>query len=156
MPNVKLHTNVSDEANYGTTKYRVGNSGNIEVPVEAAESLIRIGGYVEEKDPVPPPDGSVAVIGEPGSSVSWGGESYTADGDGHVTVPLAALADVEAHGFTIPPEEAPAPVVEIVPAPVAEPVVEPTPVPVEAAAPAEPETASEPIPEASAEPVAEA
>jgi hypothetical protein len=40
-----------DEANHGTERYRVDNSGRIRVPREAAFHLIRAG-FI----PVPPPD----------------------------------------------------------------------------------------------------
>jgi hypothetical protein len=38
-----------------------------------------------------------------GSGCSWRGETYEPDGEGVVTVPVAAAADLLDHGFTFVP-----------------------------------------------------
>jgi hypothetical protein len=51
----------TDEANHGTERYRVDNSGRVRVPREAAFYLIRYGGFVPAPAPDPAPQGAFSL-----------------------------------------------------------------------------------------------
>jgi hypothetical protein len=88
-----------DEANYGTERFRVHEDHTIEVPSEAVDSLVRIGGFEQIADPAPVPQGHIALAHPQGIGCSWGGTVYPPDAQGLVIVPIAAAGDLMAHGF---------------------------------------------------------
>jgi hypothetical protein len=88
-----------DEANYGTERFRVHEDHTIEVPSEAVDSLVRIGGFERIADPEPVREGHVALAHPQGIGCSWGGTVYPPDAEGLVIVPIAAAADLLVHGF---------------------------------------------------------
>ncbi len=88
-----------DEANYGTERFRVHEDHTLEVPSEAVDSLVRIGGFERIAEGAPVPQGQVAVAHPQGLGCSWGGVTYSPDTQGLVVVPLAAAADLLVHGF---------------------------------------------------------
>lgn len=93
----------TDEANFGTMRYPVKSDGSIWVPAATAEVLLKVGGFTlyDAPDEVPLPMGAVEMRGDPFAGASWRGESYTADADGLIVVPEAAVAILESHGFTV-------------------------------------------------------
>jgi hypothetical protein len=88
-----------DEANYGTERFRVHEDHTIEVPSEAVDSLVRIGGFERIADPAPVPQGCIALVHPQAIGCSWGGTVYPPDAQGLVIVPIAAAGDLMAHGF---------------------------------------------------------
>lgn len=107
----KLHApKGTDEANHDGVSYRVDNDGTIEVPVEAAGPLLALGGFTADDDSDPVPDGKVRVSHGYATGCSWGGEAFEPQKDGTFLVPVAAVADLASHGFTIvEASQAPAP-----------------------------------------------
>ena len=93
----------TDEANYGTERYRVDNSGEVEMPDDAVEGLLAVGGFV----PSTPASGQFVSVGDllyanpndPSASFSWGGVSYTADTNGNIAAPAEIGAQLASHGF---------------------------------------------------------
>lgn len=73
------------------------------------------------------PDAGLAIMrGQPGQGASYDGQSFTADGEGLMLVPVAAVEALLSHGFTVapslPPEEPETPAEEPAPeAPAEEP-----------------------------------
>lgn len=149
---------------YGGVSYEPDEDGVITVPAEAVdelqahgfkpvgESVAEVKARVAVSPRAAPASGLAILQGEAGQGASWQGQSFSADEDGLVLVPEAAIADLAAHGFTVadttPPAAAPEPV-----EPVAETIVEPGPVvTAEAVAPA-PEP--EPVIESTVEPQTE-
>ena len=98
----------TDEANFGTERFRVDNSGEIDVPADAAEPLLNVGGFVMHTDPT-----SSASVGDiyyrnptdPTAGFSCGGVSYSAGADGTFTAPAELAVELVSHGFF--PVEAP-------------------------------------------------
>jgi len=88
-----------DEANYGTERFRVHEDHTVDVPSEAVDSLVRVGGFERIADAAPVPQGHVALAHPQGIGCSWGGTVYPPDAEGLVIVPIAAAADLLAHGF---------------------------------------------------------
>jgi hypothetical protein len=97
----------ADEANYGTERFRVDNSGVVEVPEEAVESLLHTGGFAEIEDEPPVPAGLIYLAHPEGVGCSFGGVSYEPDDKGRVTVPIVAVSALGAHGFAIPTDPTP-------------------------------------------------
>ncbi len=89
-----------DEANYGTERFKVHDDRTLEVPSEAVDSLVRIGGFTRIADTARAPEGHIALTHPQAIGCSWGGASYSPDADGVVIVPTAAAGDLLAHGFT--------------------------------------------------------
>jgi len=94
-------TQGTDEANDGTNRYRVAPDGTVVVPADVADRLMAGGGFLEVVSDEPPttPKGWAKLRHPDGTGCSWGGVEYEADGEGVVTVPLTAIADLAAHGF---------------------------------------------------------
>ena len=100
--------------------YEPDEHGTIIVPAESVGALTShgftpVGQTVEQAQrrartelPDAAPDGEVILQGEPGAGVSWNGNSYTADEDGLVIVPLGAAETLSSHGFIVAPVKAPA------------------------------------------------
>ena len=88
-----------DEANYGTERFPVHEDHTLEVPPEAVDSLVRVGGFARIADGAPAPQGHIALIHPQSIGCSWGGVSYAPDVNGVVIVPSAAAGDLLAHGF---------------------------------------------------------
>lgn len=103
-----------DEANHGTTRYRVDGVGLVHVPPEAIGFLISKGGFALAKTTA-----AVAVKNQPTDShpnclmrlhhddaagCSYAGRNYPSDQNGDVLVPAEAAADLMAHGFVPVPE----------------------------------------------------
>jgi hypothetical protein len=105
---VRLKSNQgSDEANFGSNRYRVANDGTVMVDAEAVEPLVAIGGF-SRVDPVPPVEvahGDVRVRNDrdPTGSLSWNGTSYEPDAAGIIVVPIESLTDISPHGFASVP-----------------------------------------------------
>jgi hypothetical protein len=100
---VRLHAPPgTDEANFGTTKYRVNNDGTIDVPEAAAEALLDRGGFAPDDEPDAPSAGMVPVqhATDPKATVSWGAVTYAPDENGILQVPAEAVADLGPHGFS--------------------------------------------------------
>jgi len=98
----------ADECNYAGQRYRVDNDGTVLVDKEAVGPLLAIGGFVLADPPVVQvPHGSVRVMhkSDPAATASVAGVRYAPDGEpaGGFEVPIAAVADLAAHGFTIEP-----------------------------------------------------
>lgn len=111
----------TDEANFGTEKYRVDNDGTVVVSDEAAGPLLERGGFtLVSDDAASPPSSSFAKVSHPdNASCSYGGVTYEPDENGHLTVPLGAVGELASFGFTlieIAQEQAPAPAKPKVPA----------------------------------------
>ncbi len=93
----------SDEANFGTERYRVDNDGTVLVSVDAAPSLLHNGGFTMADDPRPAvPAGMVMLVHPLNIGCSYGGLSYEPDGEGCVLVPAGATEQLAAHGFEPP------------------------------------------------------
>lgn len=96
----------TDEANYGGSRFRVDNDGFVEVPDEAAPSLIDRGGFVDAADaPVNMGEAATSPVcrmlaPENAGPVSWAGQVYEI-AEGLVLVPPAASVDLAAHGFVL-------------------------------------------------------
>jgi hypothetical protein len=88
-----------DEANYGTERFRVHEDHTLEVPSEAVDSLVRVGGFERIVEPAPVAEGYVALAHPQAIGCSWGGTAYPPDAQGFVIVPIAAAAALLAHGF---------------------------------------------------------
>jgi len=88
-----------DEANYGAERFRVHEDHTIEVPSEAVDSLVRVGGFEPMADAPRDPPGLVALAHPQGLGCSWRGATYPPDAEGLIIVPLAAAQDLAAHGF---------------------------------------------------------
>lgn len=94
----------TDEANFGAERFRVDNDGTVNVPDEAVESLTGVGGFTADAEVTPVPDGMVRMQhAHPGASCTIATQSFTADEAGILAVPLAAAADLLAHGFSYVP-----------------------------------------------------
>lgn len=107
---VKLHMQKgTDEVNYGNQSFPVGRDGNVEVPIEAEDSLLHEGGATEVKDEDGPeeaesPDSFAKVrhVSDPNASFTHDGITYEADKDGNLRVPHACVALLtESHGFVV-------------------------------------------------------
>jgi hypothetical protein len=99
----KLHAPAgADEANFAGKRYRVDNNGEVEVPEEAVDSLVLVGGFTITPELIPP-SGSFAVVAnrDGATSCSWGGNVYEADDNGCFSIPGDALADLSSHGFYV-------------------------------------------------------
>jgi hypothetical protein len=119
-----LVTQGSDEANDGTSRYRVETDGTVRVPADVAERLMLGGGFIEVVgEAAPAPSGWAKLRNADGTGCSWGGISYHPDAVGGVTVPSAAVADLASHGFTAADDQL---VPELVPEPAAEPAADET------------------------------
>lgn len=93
-------TQGTDEANDGTSRYRVAPDGTVTVPGEVADRLMQGGGFIEVVGDTPVvPVGLVRLRHPDGSGCSWGGTSYAPGKGGVVTVPVTAEADLASHGF---------------------------------------------------------
>jgi hypothetical protein len=88
-----------DEANYGTERFRVHEDHTIDVPTEAVDSLVRVGGFERMSEAAAPPMGLVALAHPQRLGCSWRGVTYPPDAEGLVIVPIAAAQDLAAHGF---------------------------------------------------------
>ena len=97
----KLHAHKgTDEANHDGVLYRVDNDGNIEVPNEAVDALLKTGGFVAEDLSDDDPEGFARVKSFTGATrLSWGGNSYSSRADGSFLVPAVAVSDLLSHGF---------------------------------------------------------
>lgn len=84
----------TDEANFGTERFRVDNDGTIEVPDEAVGPLLELGGFVEVLPPPVIPDGH-ALVKHSDPDASCGGERF---GDGFL-VPVHMVEALKSHGF---------------------------------------------------------
>lgn len=95
----------TDEANFAGNRYRVGNNGTINVPVEASVGLLATGGFIvsPEKTVVELCGGYSAFhnLDDPTASFSFGGVSYTPDDKGVILAPNEAVSSVVAHGFSL-------------------------------------------------------
>lgn len=102
----------TDEANVGEERFPVHDDGTIEVPDDAADALMKVGGFTEVPDEAATealetvaaeeaaePSLLAKVQNPDKTGCSWGGHSYEPDADGVVHVPHAAVADLTAHGF---------------------------------------------------------
>jgi hypothetical protein len=101
MPRVKLTAPLgTDEANFGTERLRVDNDGTVDVPEEAVDSLVHMGGFI--RDPAAHQahdDGTVPMRHPEGIGCSVGGVECAPDANGVVMVPSGAVASLAAHGF---------------------------------------------------------
>ena len=106
-----------DEANHGTTRYRVDNDGLVRVPREAVSFLTGKGGFAvakttaatvlasEEASPLltaaarAEKADMVKLRHEDAAGCSYRGCEYSADENGDVLVPAEAVRDLLAHGF---------------------------------------------------------
>jgi len=97
----KLHApRGTDEANANGVLYRVDNDGTINVPDEAVDPLLSLGGFTEEDQSDDDPSGEVLMKSMTGAlGCSWGGNSYEPDSDGFFVVPAVAAVDLADHGF---------------------------------------------------------
>jgi hypothetical protein len=99
-----------DEANHGTSRYRVGIDGLVTVPPEAAVYLIKNAGFsivrcAAASRSKPQPGSSrlgpfVRLHHDTADGCSYGGDEYLADPNGDVLVPAEAVVELMAHGFT--------------------------------------------------------
>ena len=101
------------ETGFGTERFPIDDAGEVEVPAEAVEALVTVGGFsIPEVAPEPNPDVALLVMPDELSfSVSFDGVSYASDEHGVVSVPVAAVAELLNHGLVphAPVEAAPAP-----------------------------------------------
>ncbi|HYA07493.1 MAG TPA: hypothetical protein VEF90_16530 [Xanthobacteraceae bacterium] len=115
MSKRKLHVQKgTDEVNFDGKLYRVDNNGDVEVPVEAIEPLLKVGGCTIDDDTGPDPDGFVRVRHNgDATSCSWGSATYEARPDGTFLIPAVAADDLSSHGFVgveeVDADPAPAP-----------------------------------------------
>ena len=87
----------TDEANANGKSYRVENDGTVEVPDDAVQPLLAIGGFVEVDDtPVEVPTGMVLVKSSD-PTASCGGEKM---GDKFM-VDIPTANELVSHGFSI-------------------------------------------------------
>lgn len=94
----------TDQVYVGEATYTANPEDHtVEVPEEAAPTLIETAGAIDaDVQPVPPPDGHVWMTHpDKGASCSVGGASYTMDESGFVSVPSAYWSELAAHGFTL-------------------------------------------------------
>jgi hypothetical protein len=94
----------TEEANYGKDRYRVDNDQLVEVPTpEAASGLLDRGGFTVEPAGKPPPSGDTVALEHPegADSVSWGGQTYAAQGNQGIVVPVEGAVDLGWHGFVV-------------------------------------------------------
>jgi hypothetical protein len=79
----------------------------VDVPRHVAKHLLHIGGFTvaDSEVHVLHSAGSIRLIHRDGpSTCGWQGINFKLDKDGAVTVPLEALADLQAHGFIVAPQ----------------------------------------------------
>ena len=88
----------ADEVNHGTERFKVGPDHMVEVPNEAVEPLVHVGGFIDEGEKVEIPNTLVPLRHPEGSACSWGGQTYEHK-NGVVFVPCAAVVDLLDHGF---------------------------------------------------------
>jgi hypothetical protein len=95
-----------DEANHGTTRYRVDADGLVLVPREAVPFLTSTGGFVVAKTMAArsaaaqrPDTDLVRLHHDVAAGCSYGGDRYPSDDHGDVLVPAEAVADLLGHGF---------------------------------------------------------
>lgn len=103
-----------DEANHGTTRYRVDGAGLVQVPPEAVGFLISKGGFVLAKTmgatatKAQPTDADpsrlVRLHHDDAAGCSYAGCNYPSDQNGDVLVPAEAVTDLTGHGFVPAPE----------------------------------------------------
>jgi hypothetical protein len=114
------------QISHGATNYRPyladprdpESDYHVIVPPHVAEHLLHKGGFALAQVYILQSAGSVRMIARSGaSSCSWGGQTFYADEDGAVTVPVEAMADLSppTHDF-VPYNEALAPKHEETPA----------------------------------------
>jgi hypothetical protein len=105
-----------DEANHGTSRYRVGIDGRVAVPPEVAACLVNNGGFAvlkqaaashSKRQPGDLRSGSlVRLHHDAAGACSYGGDLYLADRNGDFLVPAEAVVELMAHGFVaLPPEQ---------------------------------------------------
>jgi hypothetical protein len=104
-----------DEANHGTTRYRVDGDGLVHVPREAVPFLTSTGGFAVEETMAarvseaqrPSTDRSslVRLHHDTAAGCSYGGDAYWSDDNGDVLVPAEAVADLLGHGFVPVPRD---------------------------------------------------
>ena len=98
-----------DEANHGTTRFRVGPDRVVVVPQEAAEPLLKRGGFARVGVAATPtlaiaacplaPALLVPLRHKTAQGCSYNGSDYRADPSGVVRVPAEAVAELAGHGF---------------------------------------------------------
>jgi hypothetical protein len=92
----------TDEANFGSHRYRVWNDGSIWVDAEAVGPLVAVGGFALADPPARQAATGFARMAHRSdrtASCSFAGVTYVADADGVLTVPIAMAAELLAHGF---------------------------------------------------------
>lgn len=103
MPKLKAPPG-TDEANVGAERYPVKDDGTVEVPAEAVEALVEVGGFTpvdEAPAPAPEAPADFAMLAHPEKvGCSFSGVEYAPDDGGRVHVPHAAVAALIGHGFT--------------------------------------------------------
>ena len=130
----------ADGANIGTKLFPLDADGNVTVPDEDVQTLVGVGGFEIVGDVSDAPEGHTVMQSLSGAqSCSFGGNSYSTDDKGFVTVPTSMVGDLLSHGFIVAgtPEAA---------SPEATPTPAPSPAPAPPGAPATP-TADAPAPE---------
>jgi hypothetical protein len=100
-PMTKLKAAVgTDEANVGTTDYKIPTDRIIDVPDDQVADLIARCGFSVVDDDLPAPDGSVNMRAPSDcDGCSVGGISYVPDKNGIVNVPAVSAVDLMSHGF---------------------------------------------------------
>ena len=103
---VEFHNATSGDettVGHGTKSYPVPRDGIVDLPHDVAEHVIRQGGAKPLDKPSPEPEGSVKVkhVSDSEALLSYGQDSYKADKNGVMTVPLGIVAEAEAHGFLL-------------------------------------------------------
>lgn len=98
-----------DEVNHGTTRYCVGADRLVIVPWDAAEPLLKRGGFARVAVSPPPCGAVLPAPASPSSALvalchksalgcSFGGKQYCADEGGVVWVPVEAVVELVGHG----------------------------------------------------------
>src|ERR1700740_1061857 len=106
MPRKLQAPDLCDEASVGGNLYHVDNDGTVVASEADAGGLLRAGFSPVEAAPIAPEGFAVVKHEDPTASCSWAGESFAPNARGEITVPVAAVAALAAHGFA--PVEAPA------------------------------------------------
>jgi hypothetical protein len=99
----KLHApRGTDEANHNGVSYRVDNDGTVLVDESAVGPLLAVGGFTQDDDSDPVPDGLIAASGPAGvDSCSWNGVTYSMNEKGLFALPVASMDDMVSHGFSV-------------------------------------------------------